>query len=317
MARWLDTWQRKLTQKTLEGAVTLNRWLGVRGSIQFGQCLAQVSNWSIFPRRRLASNYRQVGIVPTEDVLDRYFSIMSSWIGFCLSIYEHGLTELGIHELIEFDESICHLDEAHARGKGVVLAAPHIFGHDIAAGIVNLRHPVHAIIRESKDPTRGQMKKRWYDTLGLQTVFRARHSSVVNDTLSYVRLLRGGNILGITPDLPVSSDKGLPVWIFGRKVHLSPGAILLAQRSKAALVTCFGERLPARPGDLLPRVRLSFTKPVVYTPAKGQRERSLHEGLQQWTQVLENYLLSRPEFWMFWLDKRWTRIIQTPVRECA
>src|SRR5262249_50173134 len=85
-----------------------------------------------------------------------------------------------------------------------------------------------------------------------------RDSSVVADTLAYLRVLRAGRVLGITPDVLLPPDKGLPVWMFGHQVTLSPGAVLLAMRAGAPLVTPLAEWLDAGPGGrgAPPRLRL-------------------------------------------------------------
>ena len=53
------------------------------------------------------------------------------------------------------------------------------------------------------------------------------------DTVALVRVLRTGNVLGITPDLVVPEGKGIAVQMFGRKVNAVPGFAFLAMRSGA------------------------------------------------------------------------------------
>jgi lauroyl/myristoyl acyltransferase len=91
------------------------------------------------------------------------------------------------------------------------------------------------LVRESKDPARQAIKQHWYQATGLEIVHRSRRASVFADTLAYLRELRRGKILAITPDLPVREGKGVAVSMFGRQVILPAGVIALAARAGAML----------------------------------------------------------------------------------
>lgn len=316
MAGWLDGWRREITQKAIQGALSLAGWMGPRGALELGRMVRHASCWAEPLRRRLACSLRQVGIPPREETIDGYFDRLGRWAGWSLAVHQHGFDGSGIASCFEADATLSHLDEAVARGKGVVLASPHLFGHEMAAAWIHRRHPVVAVVRESKDPVRAGLKQRWYEATGMETCFRARHSSVVADTLAYLRPLRAGKVLGITPDVLVPPRKGMAVRIFGRSVCLSPGIVLLALRSGAALVTCLGhwKSDPAAPGKA--RAVLSFSEPR-WLPGGAGGEHVLREGLQTWVSSLEQYLFRHPENWMFWMDKRWTRVLQVPGARAA
>jgi KDO2-lipid IV(A) lauroyltransferase len=195
-----------------------------------------------------------------------------------------------------------------AKGKGVLLAAAHFFCHEMGAAAINLRHPIVALVRESKDSAHQEIKDRWYLATGMEVVRRSRQSSLMSDTLAYLRVLRANKVLAITPDLPMADDKGVPVRLLGRDVVLPSGLVALSLRSGAPLVPCWGEWLPDRHGRPREGV-IRFDAPLEF-PSGGNREATIQAGMQEYATRLEDYLRRFPENWMFWLDKRWTRIWQ-------
>ena len=305
-AEWWDGLRRGGTQAALQAVVTLGHGLGPAGSRRLGSVLGSGARWALPLRRRLAMNFRMAGIEPTAGRLDHYFANFGELVGWSLAVYQAGFARSGVAELIDLDESVAHLDQAVAAGRGVVLAAPHLFCHELGAAAINRRHPVVALVRETKSPGRERLKRRWYEATGMTTVLRPRHTSIVGDTLAYLRLLRRGQVLALTPDLVVPANRGVPVAMFGRQVHLMPGLVVLAMRAGAPVVTALGDRSG-------PRLRVTFSEPTHFVPS-GDHDRGVQRGMQAWCDMLETYLKRFPENWMFWLDKRWTRTLRTPDR---
>ena len=309
----LTAWRRSATQAAMRGALRLTRWLGADGALKLGRTLGTLGRFAGPLRRRVAVNLRSAGIVPTEQVLDRYFHRFGCWTGWSLAVYHAGLVESGVADRLEFDASVANLDRAVARGKGVVLACPHLFCHEMAAAAVGRRHRVTALIRESKDAAHSAIKQRWYEATGMETLRRPRHSSLAPDVLACRRVLREGGVLGITPDVLLPAEKGSPVRVFGREISVSPGMVVLAMSAGASLVTPLAEWRDAAPGERYGRIRMHFSEPIEF-PTGGDRERTTREGVQAWWRSIESYLRRAPENWMFWLDKRWTRVLARSAR---
>jgi lauroyl/myristoyl acyltransferase len=307
-AGWWDGLRRAVTRAAVHGALAVSRWLGPAGVLEVGRAVGGLAGLAGPLRRRLATNFRLAGIAPTEERLDAWFRRFGTWAGWSLAVYQAGLDGSGLLGRISFDESLAHLDAALARGRGVVLAAPHLACHEITAGFLHRRHPVAALVRESKSADHDAVKRRWYEALGLEIVHRARGSSLVADVVAMLRVLRNGRVLAVTPDVLLPEDKGTHVRFFGREVCLSPGVVVLAQRSGAPLVTAQLE-WDDGPGSRLGRVRIRFSPPLEL-PAAGDREQAARLGLQLWCAETEEYLRRRPENWLFWLDKRWTRALR-------
>jgi lauroyl/myristoyl acyltransferase len=310
----VDDVRRAATRIAVRGGLRLAGRLGVERTRALGNAIGRSAALVPPLRRRLEDNLRAAGMDHSHETIRAYFRRFGFWVGHGLNVYAHGIERSGLTDQVELDpDTVRHLDEAVARGKGVILASPHLFLHEMGAGLIHRRHPVTAIVRDSKDPVWARMKVHWYNTaLGVETLSRPRRSSMAEEIITILRALRTGRVLGITPDVLASRRTGVPVRLFGRTVLLSPGIILLAMRSGASLVTgevCWYRDSSAPSGE---RVRMLFTEPQ-QLPKTSDRETALRDGLQQWCVAFEAQLRRSPADWLFWLDKGWTRVLRRPA----
>jgi KDO2-lipid IV(A) lauroyltransferase len=296
--------RRAATVAAMRGAILASRPLPPRTAIRLGTTLG-VAAGAILPlRHRLRKNLELgLGHVP-PGVVTQYLRNLGLHAGWSLAIYHHGFWNSTVPDRLGFHESVANLDEAVARGRGVVLASPHLFCYESGAAYINGRHRVVAVARESQDRARQALKQRWYEAAGLQIAYRPRRASLLEDTTACLRVLKTGRILAITPDLIVPPPAGVRVRIFGRETYLPRGIVVLAARMRAPLVTVSAQW--QQDGRLLIR----FSRPIEY-PRTADRERTALEGLQAWCRDFEEYLRANPADWMFWLDKRWTRVLRT------
>lgn len=289
----------------MRGALFATRRLPPRATNALGAALGTGAG-AILPLRARLSRNLTIGLGPgrvPDGAARTFFRNLGRWFGWSMAIYHRGFWNSGVPDQIGFHESVVHLDEAAARGRGVILASPHQFCHEIGAAYINGRHKVVAVVRETANPRREAMKERWYEATGMEIVRRPRRSSLMADTFACLRVLKRRCLLAITPDVIVPPSAGVQIRMFGRDVCLSPGMVVLAMRARAPLVTCY-LRWEAR-GPL----RLHFTEAVEYPPT-GDRERTAAEGLQAWCRECEKHFRTHPGNWMFWLDKRWTRALR-------
>ncbi len=300
--------RRHAIHEGTRGLLRLSQRLGSEQLISLGRFLGVAAGWPL--RRRLARNLTCAGLCASPAVLDRYFQLLGTWAGWSLAVYQKGFTASGVARRIHLDDSVAHVDRAMSLGKGVILATGHFFCHEMGAAAINLRHPLVALVRESKDPLRHAVKQRWYQATGLELVHRARRSTLLADALAYLRVLRAGKILAITPDLPVRPDRGVPVSMFGKTVVLPSGMIALAMRSGAPVVACWGEWIEDRRGRPV-EARIRFDEPMTFSPSKD-RDAVCRAGMAEFARRQEEDLRKFPANWMFWLDKTWTRILRSP-----
>lgn len=312
--KWVDDVRRGAIRTAVRGGLRLAGRLEVERTRALANAIGRSAASVPALRQRLAGNLRAAGMDHSDETVRAYFRRFGFWVGHSLNVYAHGIERSGLTDQLELDpDTVRYLDEAVARGKGVVLASPHMFLHEMGAGLIHRRHPVTAIVRDSKDPAWARMKLHWYKTaLGLETLSRPRRSSMVGEIIAMLRVLRAGRVLGVTPDVLASRRAGVPVRLFERTVSLSPGIILLAMRSGASLVTCGAHwfRDPSAPSG--ERLQVLFTEPL-QLPKTSDLEATLRDGLQQWCVAFEAQLRRSPADWLFWLDKGWTRVLRRPA----
>ena len=296
----------------MRGALLSTRPLPPRGAIALGETLGLAAG-AILPLRLRLRRSMALGLgagnVPAGAV-SRYFRHLGQWFGWSMATYHHGFWKSTVPDVMTLDPSVEHLDEAMSRGRGAILASPHQFCHEMGAAFISRRHKVVALVREGKSRSRERMKERWYASTGMEVVKRARRASVIADTLAYLRVLKSGRLLAITPDVLVSPARGVGVKMFGREVFLSPGLIVLAMRAQAPIVTCYVEREPD--GRFVPH----FTRPLEFS-RHGDREATARDGLQAWCAECEGFFRRNPGNWMFWLDKRWARSLRRIPAEAS
>jgi lauroyl/myristoyl acyltransferase len=315
---WLHSARRDATRRATLAALDLAGRIGCARVLSLGVASARFAHLLPFARQRLADNLRAAGVDSSDATVRAYFRRFGVWAGQSMGVFAAGLDQsLAAGQIDLNPETVGRLDEAVARGRGVVLASPHMFCHEIGAGLIHRRHPVAALVRESKAAGWGRVKDQWYGTaLGIGTVLRPRKGSAAGDVGAMLRTLRAGTILGITPDVLTARTSGMPVTMFGRRVSLSPGMILLGMRSGAPLITA---RFRWSPDPTLPgqeRLRISFTEPL-HIPRSGDREADLRAGLQRWCDQFEAALRRSPADWLFWLDKAWTKVLRQSAGERA
>lgn len=305
--------RRSLTRRAMLGLLGGSEWLSRERCQSLGRALGRAALQLPYVVERLRVNLRRAGVDDLDAVIRKYFHNMGLWIGESLGVFARGFDADQMARRIHIDEkSLRYLEESFARGRGVVLACPHLFGHELAAGLVSRRYPLTVVVRESKDRRWEPVKQRWYnEVLGLEIVRRPRRETVSEEMHRMVGLLRSGRILAITPDVITSRNSLKPVRMFDRPVKLSPGLILLSKRTNSPLITSYGywDGDPWRPGPSIGRV--FFTEPLELI-RQGNLESQLHDGLQRWCDWFEHFLRNHPAEWQFWLDKNWSRHFRLP-----
>ncbi len=240
--------------------------------------------------------------VPAQTVR-LYFQHLGWFWSSALATFNRGFTATPVPAEVKFDQSIRILDEAAAEGRGVVLTSAHWSGHELAGASINLRHPMVMLVRGAPTSEREARKLKWYRALGPEIVVRPGGSSTIKDAAAYLGVLKRGKILAITPDLLADPDQGVEASIFGRPARLYAGAFALAISARAPLI-----RLSFQWQDDSTLV-LSFDRAPM--PNMADRAAAIRIAVQDWCRWFEDKLQANPENWLFWLDKRWARLLRT------
>ena len=240
-----------------------------------------------------------------------YFRHLGWHLSSSLSAFHHGIAATPVPQEVNFDESVSVLDDAIAEGRGAVLTSPHWIGHELVAAVINNRHPMVMFIRQTPAPERALRKQKWYAALGTETVLRPNRTSTMEDAVAYLRVLKRGKMLAITPDLLAGPREGVEACIFGRPVRLHGGAFAIATLAKAPLIRVSGQWQSDS------TIQVTFDRAPLDLGASN-RDAIIRAGVQDWCRWFEAKLRANPENWQFWLDRRWSRFLrETPRQQCA
>lgn len=231
-----------------------------------------------------------------------YFRHLGWFWSNALATFNHGFTKTPVPQNVNFDESVRLMDEAVAEGRGVVLASPHWSGHELVAARISLRHPMVMLVRQAPTSERSARKLKWYNALGAEIVLRPSGASSIKDAVAYLKVLKRGRTLGITPDLLADEEQGVEVSLFGRPARLYGGAFALAISARAPMIR------PHFRWQDDSNVVVAFERAPAFDDA--DRDAAVRAAVQDWCRWFEDKLRANPENWLFWLDKRWSRFLR-------
>jgi lauroyl/myristoyl acyltransferase len=178
-----------------------------------------------------------------------------------------------------------HIEEALARGKGVIMVGAHYGNVDVL-----IQLPLALGVPLSTPVERIQPERLFQYTLRLRTSHGLCMFPTGGPMMGLYRALKRGEVVGLAADrgIDVSTRK---VEFFGAPASLPEGPVRLALRTGAALVPGFGRRLP----DNTFHVRI---EPPLDLPNTGDREADVTSGMKLMVEVLERLISQEPEQWL-------------------
>jgi lauroyl/myristoyl acyltransferase len=302
--------RRGLKYRMLRGILGATRYLSPVHTELHARVAGRLAS-ALLPLRPIVKKNMELALgkenVPPQAVGD-YFRYLGRWAAIAPQVYHHGVASTCAVDWVRLDDSVAYIDDFAKQGRGMVIAVPHHLAHEVVLGVLNLRHKLLGLARESTDARHMAVKRHWYErALGGEILLRPAHASGISNLRACVRAIQNGRPLIITPDLVVKPTEGVPVRIFGRGLHLGAGAVALAMYAKAPLVHMFFEWS----GD---HVTVRCHSPIEFSGNDASEAKKI-DGLQGWCDAFEAHLKQFPAGWQFWLDKRWSRVIRSPRQE--
>ncbi len=202
-----------------------------------------------------------------------------------------------------FFEGEAHLKAALSFGKGVILVTGHVGNWELlGAALARWGYPLHVVATPLRDTRMDAGLLALRSRLRVQTIHRGTERAAQK-----IRgALRGKEILAFLIDQDIKAE-GVFVDFFGKKAHTPTGAARLAQRSGAAVVCAFIQRLSDG------RHRITIDPPMFLT-----RTHDLSSDIARHTATLtariEAQVRDAPEQWV-WMHRRWKT--QTGVAQKA
>ncbi len=187
-----------------------------------------------------------------------------------------------------------NLDKALAGGQGVILISAHFGNFPLLLGKLAVDgYKAGGIMRPMRDARVEKIFLKKREKFGVKTIYSQPRNECVNNTIS---ALRNNELVFIPIDQNFGSS-GVFVNFFGRKAATATGPVILAQRTKAALVPCFIIR---QPGD---RHKIIFEPALELSEGKDPRDTILI-NIQALTDIIESYIRKYPAEWG-WIHRRW------------
>lgn len=266
----------------------LSSWLPQR----IAYALARVSGVGLFIfcrglRRTLISNQRRLLPDASRRAVAR--SARRASISVAKNYQDlFRLPSLSPQDLLAYFDvrGIEHLVAAHARGKGVIIVAPHLGSYNLVPSYVSsLGYPTVAVVEHIRDPKLHEYFFRLRANQGVQLL-----TTGPEDVRNIIRALRAGKVVMMLADRNVgtSSDE---VIFFGERTPLPAGPALIARRTGAALLPAYAYRI----GNTR---SVAVALPEIQLPeSAGTPEQRRAADTQAVARVLEKMILVAPDQW--------------------
>jgi lauroyl/myristoyl acyltransferase len=265
----------------------------------------------------VAGNMRSAGVY-SESAIHDYFAQVSLHLANGLRVFRwtrrpERVTALARSQ-IDLDATIDFIRDAHAAGRGAIVAPAHTCNYVLTLARLAQAVPICIYLRWSNDRRKVEMKKKWCQAAGIHVVLEP--PSATNPTsraAACVEVLKAGGILAMTPDIAQKDQEGVEVTLLDRRIGLPTGAASIAMLAESPLIPLFG-RLAGSVQHLYAE------SPIIVehlSRAEGGRQTAVKRAMQQWTNGFERFLRECPAVWFLWADSRWTRVFRNDPRYVA
>ena len=187
-----------------------------------------------------------------------------------------------------------NLDAALSKGKGVILVSAHFGNFPLMLARLSLEgYSIVGIMRPMRDNRVEKIFLKKRDAFHIKTIYSQPRQACVEAT---IRSLRKNELVFIPIDQNFGTG-GVFVDFFGRKAATATGPVVLAQRTKAAVVPCFIIR------------QKDDTHKIIFEPALDLQEvispeQTVIINIQKLTTIIESYIRTYPAEWG-WIHRRW------------
>ena len=133
-----------------------------------------------------------------------------------------------------------YVDEGRRRGRGVIIATPHIGCWEIVGQYVASRMPITVMYRPPKIPALEKLMRAGRSRGPAMTSVPADMAGV----RAMLKALRRGEAIGVLPDQVPGVGEGEWVPFFGRPAYTMTLLARISEKTGAPVFLCFAERLP-------------------------------------------------------------------------
>jgi KDO2-lipid IV(A) lauroyltransferase len=181
-----------------------------------------------------------------------------------------------------------HMDQALARGKGVIALTGHIGNWELLGAYLSLMgYPVNVLVTRLKDGRLNDLLVGLRRKVGLRVLERSKGLK------GAFRCLKRGEVLGILIDQDTSVES-VTIDFLGHPARTAVGPVKLASRTGASIVPL--AMLMAEDG----RYHMQVKEPIRVDGEDG----SLESEVERCSKAVENFISKKPSQWV-WMHKRW------------
>ena len=186
-------------------------------------------------------------------------------------------------------DSFAPMDEALARGKGVIVVSAHLGNWEWLSKRAAMEgYSIKVVARQSEDPQLNALTDRVRGTNGYTVHPRG------DSPRALLKQLRENKIVAIVPD-----QKSEDVWVpfFGKLAGTVAGPAVLALKTGAAILPMFCPRMPDG-------VYQTVFYPAILPSPTGDTEADVQRIMAEITADIEDIVRKYPDQWL-WLHDRW------------
>jgi lauroyl/myristoyl acyltransferase len=290
-------------------AIFLTRPLPLRVGYWFGERVALVCYFLLFPRHRKALNANLAHVLQSDNarfvdaVARRSFRNFGKYvIDF---IHFPNLSQDEVKRRLRFDQWD-ELNEAHASDRGVIIATIHFGNWDLgAAALAAYGYPINAIAETFRYAPMNRLVQGSREKLGMKVIGRDRLGPTV------FRLLRRGEMLAMLCDV-AEDEFGIRVDFFGAPALVSSAPARIALRTGAWVLPSLVLRGPEDDLVIRPIIDAGLRD---YAPT-GDEARDVEELTRLIMRSLEAGIRAHPDQW-FIFRRMWETAPEARVRAHA
>lgn len=197
-----------------------------------------------------------------------------------------------IAQLVEI-ENREYLEEAVARGNGVVFLTAHIGNWEwLGAALSMTGFPMTSVIKRQPNDQHTRLLNEYRERVGIEIFARG-----TAELVGAAKAMKKGKILGFLADQDAGVD-GIFLDFFGKPASTPLGPAVFARKFKAPVMPVFIVHKPDYSGH-----RVLIYPPLEYENTGDEKE-NLRQLTLKMTQLLEEVIREHPDEWI-WFQKRW------------
>jgi KDO2-lipid IV(A) lauroyltransferase len=235
-------------------------------------------------RRTALKNLEMAGLAGRERITTGVFDSVARLVVTFARFPQ--ITRANVAEWIRY-EGLENFQQAHARGKGVLVATGHFGNWELSAfAHAYLVAPMQIVVRPIDNPRIDALVESRRELSGNRAIAKKDAARGI------MRALREGDAVGVLIDQNTTPDQGVFIEFFGVKACAGSAFVKLAHHSGAAVVPGY-----ALWSDKERRYVLHFEPAVEMTGDVQQDTQQVHSRL-------EAAIRKHPDQWL-WIHRRW------------